>query len=66
MLRSQPTRLTLKQEDLKEYEEARARWMETANSKVATSQGGEIEKGAKVVADHKKVVQARIGLSSDK
>ena len=68
MLRTQPTRLTLKQEDLKEYEVAKAAWVD---AKAASATGGHATAlrdkdgvmSADSIASHKRRVQSRIGLT---
>ena len=64
MLRPQPTALSLKQEDLKEYENARATWV-TAESRDRTqAQKGDATGGSVGAKDDRRTkVHARIGLA---
>ena len=66
MLRPQPTRLTLKQEDLKEYEEARLAWtraqqLQQENSTETTSKNNIHNEERQT--DRRKMIQSRIGLT---
>lgn len=63
MLRPQPTTLTLKQEDLKEYENARASWVLAEQAK---NEGGLAKSNEATVdnkGDKRHAVRTRIGIS---
>ena len=64
MIRAQPTRLLLKQEDLKEYEDARSAWA----AKAEKTKDGESSATSSASADvlpmsRQKIVQSRIGIT---
>ena len=70
MLRPQPTVIILKQENMKEYEAARARW---AAEKISDNSTGKIDlqKSGKAectndVCDRRRTVNERIGFSAGK
>ena len=77
MLRVQPTRITLNQEDLKEYEDAREKWVAAKEAKAAatTSPNQQDSTQSAVVNNnhnnldsnvaHRRAVQSRLGLSTD-